>query len=337
MLAVHSLRRHVGTAVADRLPQRLAHLVYVDAVVPKPVKAGAHASPATQRARLAAAAARRPQLPAARPGRLRPGRTTPGCATPDAAPGRTYTEPRWISTRAVARATAFINCTQPTLATIDVIRPRVRTRASGTAPGCQSRVVDPPGRTTDGQRARRMVRLLLERGCVKSDSAAAVAPGRPRRRRPSPLLNQSRRNPSPNGLGRSVQGYLGHAGEPRFAGMAQSCPVPSLGQFALVQLAARLLLAGNTRATQSRLSRPSATRPFIHLLRRYTMLPFRLARPPCCLFRSPQLVFHHWQTGQPTMRSVPSIGFHLHGLEHGPDIKKRQWHLQLEDGRWPNM
>ena len=36
VLAVHSYAGMLGTAVADRLPQRLAHLVYVDAVVPKP-------------------------------------------------------------------------------------------------------------------------------------------------------------------------------------------------------------------------------------------------------------------------------------------------------------
>jgi len=36
VLAVHSYAGMLGTAVADRLTQRLSHLVYVDAVVPKP-------------------------------------------------------------------------------------------------------------------------------------------------------------------------------------------------------------------------------------------------------------------------------------------------------------
>ena len=36
VLAVHSYAGMLGTAVADRMPQRLRHLVYVDAVVPRP-------------------------------------------------------------------------------------------------------------------------------------------------------------------------------------------------------------------------------------------------------------------------------------------------------------
>ena len=36
VLAVHSYTGMLGTAVADRVPQRLKHLVYVDAMVPKP-------------------------------------------------------------------------------------------------------------------------------------------------------------------------------------------------------------------------------------------------------------------------------------------------------------
>ena len=36
VLAVHSYAGMLGTAVADRMPGRLSHLVYVDAVVPKP-------------------------------------------------------------------------------------------------------------------------------------------------------------------------------------------------------------------------------------------------------------------------------------------------------------
>ena len=36
VLAVHSYAGMIGTAIADRMPERLKHLVYVDAVVPKP-------------------------------------------------------------------------------------------------------------------------------------------------------------------------------------------------------------------------------------------------------------------------------------------------------------
>src|SRR4051794_41252775 len=36
VLAVHSYAGMIGTAIADRLPGRLSHLAYVDAVLPKP-------------------------------------------------------------------------------------------------------------------------------------------------------------------------------------------------------------------------------------------------------------------------------------------------------------
>ena len=36
VLAVHSYAGMLGTAIADRMPERLHHLVYVDAVVPRP-------------------------------------------------------------------------------------------------------------------------------------------------------------------------------------------------------------------------------------------------------------------------------------------------------------
>ena len=58
VLAVHSYAGMIGTAVADRSPERLRHLVYVDAVVPKPGESwsSTHAS-ATREARLVAAQA----------------------------------------------------------------------------------------------------------------------------------------------------------------------------------------------------------------------------------------------------------------------------------------
>src|SRR5512133_907720 len=58
VLAVHSYAGMIGTAIADRLPQRLRHLVYVDAVVPKPGEnwSSTHSS-ATREARIVAAEA----------------------------------------------------------------------------------------------------------------------------------------------------------------------------------------------------------------------------------------------------------------------------------------
>ena len=57
VLVVHSYAGMLGTAVADRMPDKLQHLVYVDAVVPRPGESwsSTHAR-ATREARLAAAA-----------------------------------------------------------------------------------------------------------------------------------------------------------------------------------------------------------------------------------------------------------------------------------------
>src|SRR3954449_1246559 len=53
VLAVHSYAGMIGTAIADRLPGRLAHLVYVDAVVPQPGESWSSThSNATREARL---------------------------------------------------------------------------------------------------------------------------------------------------------------------------------------------------------------------------------------------------------------------------------------------
>lgn len=58
VLAVHSYAGMIGTAIADRMPGRLRHLVYVDAVVPKPGQSWSSTQPvATREARLAAAQA----------------------------------------------------------------------------------------------------------------------------------------------------------------------------------------------------------------------------------------------------------------------------------------
>jgi pimeloyl-ACP methyl ester carboxylesterase len=131
VLAVHSYAGLIGTAIADRMPQRLRHLVYVDAVVPKPGESwsSTHAS-ATREARLAAAQASADySFPAPDPAVF-------GLAAEDHAwvqrrqtphPGHTYQAPLEFDPKRVAAVPrTFIDCVQPRLGTIDSIRPRVR-------------------------------------------------------------------------------------------------------------------------------------------------------------------------------------------------------------------
>lgn len=131
VLAVHSYAGMLGTAVADRMAARLKHLVYVDAVVPRPGESwsSTHAS-ATREARLAAAAASPDySFPAPDPAVFGLGaedhawvrrRQTPH-------PGHTYQAPLQFDPRRVAAVPrTFVDCVQPRLGTIDSIRPRVR-------------------------------------------------------------------------------------------------------------------------------------------------------------------------------------------------------------------
>ncbi|MBC7470429.1 MAG: alpha/beta hydrolase [Ramlibacter sp.] len=131
VLAVHSYAGMIGTAVADRQPQRLKHLVYVDAVVPRPGESwgGTHAS-AVREARLAAAAASADySFPAPDP-------TVFGLAGEDLDwvrrrqtphPGHPYLAPLDFDPRRVAAVPrTFVDCVRPPLGTIDAIRPRVR-------------------------------------------------------------------------------------------------------------------------------------------------------------------------------------------------------------------
>lgn len=130
VLAVHSYAGMLGTAVADRMPKRLRHLVYVDAVVPRPGESwsSTHAS-TTREARLAAAQAS-PDFSFPPPDPVVFGlqadqyewvkrRQTPH-------PGHTYSAALAFDPLRVASvARTFVNCTRPPLATIDAIRPRV--------------------------------------------------------------------------------------------------------------------------------------------------------------------------------------------------------------------
>lgn len=131
VLAVHSYAGMLGTAVADRMPERLRRLVYVDAVVPKPGESWSSTqASATREARLAAAQASPDySFPAPDPAVF-------GLAAEDHAwvqrrqtahPGHTYQAPLQFDAQRVAQVPrTFIDCTRPALGTIDVIRKRVR-------------------------------------------------------------------------------------------------------------------------------------------------------------------------------------------------------------------
>lgn len=131
VLAVHSYAGMVGTAVADRLGQRLKHLVYVDAVLPKPGESWSSTqSSATQQQRLAAAQASRhfSFLP---PDPKVFGLMGADCEwvqrrqTPH--PGNTYQAPLQFDVQRVAAVPrTFVSCTQPALGTIEPSRLRAR-------------------------------------------------------------------------------------------------------------------------------------------------------------------------------------------------------------------
>jgi pimeloyl-ACP methyl ester carboxylesterase len=131
VLAVHSYAGMLGTAIADRMPERLRHLVYVDAVVPRPGESwsSTHAS-ATREARLLAAQASPDySFPAPDPAVF-------GLANEDHAwvqrrqtphPGHTYQAALQFDPQRVASVPrTFVDCVKPRLGTIDSIRPRVR-------------------------------------------------------------------------------------------------------------------------------------------------------------------------------------------------------------------
>jgi pimeloyl-ACP methyl ester carboxylesterase len=130
VLAVHSYAGMIGTAIADRVPGRLHHLVYVDAVVPRPGESwgSTHAS-AVREARLAAAAAS-PDYSFPPPDPSVYGLNPEDDAwvrrrlTPH--PGHTYdTVLQFDPARVAVVPRTFVNCTRPQLGTVDAIRPRV--------------------------------------------------------------------------------------------------------------------------------------------------------------------------------------------------------------------
>lgn len=134
VLVVHSYAGMIGTAIADRMPQRLRHLVYVDAVVPKPGEswASTHAS-ATREARLVAAEASPdfsfpPPDPAIFGLSASQYEWVKRRQTPH--PGHTYQATLDFDPRRVAAIPrTFVSCTAPALATIDAVRQRVADRS----------------------------------------------------------------------------------------------------------------------------------------------------------------------------------------------------------------
>ncbi|OOG41699.1 alpha/beta fold hydrolase [Polaromonas sp. A23] len=131
ILAVHSYAGMIGTAVADRLGKRLKHLVYVDAVVPKPGESWSSTqSAAVQQQRLSAAqASTRFSFPPPDPEvfglKGEDHEWVKRRQTPH--PGNTYQAPLDFDIQRVAAVPrTFVNCTQPALATIEPSRLRVK-------------------------------------------------------------------------------------------------------------------------------------------------------------------------------------------------------------------
>lgn len=130
VLAVHSYAGMIGTALADRLTQRLRHLVYVDAVVPQPGESWSSTHAVTTRESRKAAAEASPDFSFPPPDPTVYGLTGADYEwvrrrqTPH--PGHTYDAPLNFDTQRVAAVPrTFVSCVQPALATIDPIRPRV--------------------------------------------------------------------------------------------------------------------------------------------------------------------------------------------------------------------
>jgi hypothetical protein len=115
------------------MPEKLSHLVYVDAVVPKPGESWSSThTAAVQRLRLTAA--NKDELFSFPP----PDPHVFGLENTQyewvrrrqtAHPGQTYQAPLDFNSETVARLPrTFISCTEPALATIDAIRPRVKSK-----------------------------------------------------------------------------------------------------------------------------------------------------------------------------------------------------------------
>ena len=130
ILVVHSYAGMLGTAVADRRPGRLRHLVYVDAVLPAPGETWGSAHSAETRAQRIAGAEANAQYAFPPPPTEAFGLTgaladwVARRNTPH--PGHTYTQAlQFDPVRVAAVPRTFISCTAPRLATIDASRQRI--------------------------------------------------------------------------------------------------------------------------------------------------------------------------------------------------------------------
>jgi pimeloyl-ACP methyl ester carboxylesterase len=142
---VHSYAGMIGTAVADRMPERIKHLVYVDAVVPKPGESWSSTqASATQQQRMAAAQAS-PSFSFPPPDPevygLHDADREWVARRQSSHPGNTYQAPlQFDMKRMAAVPRTFVSCTEPALTTIEPSRLRVKDAGSGTARGCRIRV-----------------------------------------------------------------------------------------------------------------------------------------------------------------------------------------------------
>jgi pimeloyl-ACP methyl ester carboxylesterase len=131
ILVGHSYGGMVITAVADRMPQRIGRLVYLDAVVPDPGESWSSGHPEAVRSARREAIARSGTVPPADPAQF-------GLHGEEAAwlqrrqtpqPGGVYDDPLpFDAARIEALPRTFIDCTEPALPTIAEMRRRVRSR-----------------------------------------------------------------------------------------------------------------------------------------------------------------------------------------------------------------
>lgn len=169
VLVVHSYAGMIGTAIADRMPNRLRHLAYVDAVLPKPGESWASTHPAETRQSRVAATMSSPWLTFPPPDPSVYGlegeayewvkrRQVPH-------PGRTYEAPLNFDPRRVAVIPrTFVDCTKPALATIAASRLRARDKAFWDGAWLpRSRVTEiPTGHDPMVSAPQELTRILLE-------------------------------------------------------------------------------------------------------------------------------------------------------------------------------
>lgn len=125
----HSYGGTVITGVADRMPDRIGRLVYLDAVVPQPGESWSSTHPVQTQAQRRQAIAATGSIPPADPALF-------GLDGEDAEwvarrqrphPGGVYDDPLHFDAARLAKLPrTFIDCTEPALATIAVMRERVR-------------------------------------------------------------------------------------------------------------------------------------------------------------------------------------------------------------------